>query len=306
MAFERRSYSGAGVSTTLTGSIIAGDTTLSIAASTSWPTGGSGPFFICIDRGTASEEIVKIATRSSLTLTCAGSGRGADGSTATSHASGAAVELVFTATDADEANAHYANAQADPHPMYTTAAELAAYAQPLDADLTTIAGLPTTKGGLIVGGGSAWVEVPVGVNGSLLVADSTQSAGVRWGGVLHAVVPNNDTITSATYADLANVGPTVSIVTGTRALVTLSAEFAGVSGGNQTYVGFEVSGATTIAASDTTALINQENSGSPRNAYGRTTLVTGLTPGTNVFKMVYRITAGSAGMQNRELIVQAV
>ena len=36
---------------------------------------------------------------------------------------------------------------ADPHPQYTTAAELAAYAQPLDADLTAIAALATTTYG---------------------------------------------------------------------------------------------------------------------------------------------------------------
>lgn len=36
---------------------------------------------------------------------------------------------------------------ADPHPTYTTAAELAAYAQPLDSDLTAIAALTTTTFG---------------------------------------------------------------------------------------------------------------------------------------------------------------
>lgn len=38
-------------------------------------------------------------------------------------------------------------AAGDPHPVYTTAAELAAYAQPLDADLTSIAAVATTAYG---------------------------------------------------------------------------------------------------------------------------------------------------------------
>lgn len=118
MAYERRSYSGVAVATTLSTSIISTDTSISVAAVSGWPTGGNGPFFLVVDRGTASEEVIKIASRSSTTLTVASSGRGADGTSPTSHSSGAAIELCFTATDADEANAHYANAQSDPHPTY--------------------------------------------------------------------------------------------------------------------------------------------------------------------------------------------
>jgi hypothetical protein len=50
------------------------------------------------------------------------------------------------ATARDAAIAAHA-ALADPHPTYTTAAELAAFAQPLDSDLTAIAALSTTAYG---------------------------------------------------------------------------------------------------------------------------------------------------------------
>lgn len=125
MTFERRSYSGTAVATTLSSSIVSGDTSLVVADATGWPTGAQGPFFLVIDRGTASQEVIKIATRSGTSLTVASSGRGSDGSTATSHSSGASIEMCVTATDMDEANAHYANTQSDPHPTYLKSATAA-------------------------------------------------------------------------------------------------------------------------------------------------------------------------------------
>lgn len=52
--------------------------------------------------------------------------------------------------------------------------------QPLDTDLTTLAGLSNAKGNTIVGNGSAWAAVTVGTTGLVLRANNTQSAGVEW------------------------------------------------------------------------------------------------------------------------------
>lgn len=54
--------------------------------------------------------------------------------------------------------------------------------QPLDADLTTIAGLSVTKGNVIVGNGSAWTALSVGTNGTVLRVASAQSSGTQWAG----------------------------------------------------------------------------------------------------------------------------
>jgi hypothetical protein len=136
-AYDRRSFTGAATATTLSSSIISGDTSISITDATGWPTGSGGDFFVVIDRGNAAEEVVRIDTRSTLTLTVAASGRGSDGTTAVSHASGATIEHCLTAFDLDEANAHLSNQQADPHPMYLTAAEgNAAYLTPATAAST--------------------------------------------------------------------------------------------------------------------------------------------------------------------------
>lgn len=53
-----------------------------------------------------------------------------------------------------------------------------AIAQPLDADLTQIAGLTRTRGDLIVGGASAWTDLALGGVGQSLVSNGTDAA---WG-----------------------------------------------------------------------------------------------------------------------------
>lgn len=280
MAFERRSYSGVAISTTLSSSIIAGDTSLSIVAFTGWPTGGAGPFFLVIDRGTASEEVVKIATRSSGSLTVAAFGRGADGTAATSHPAGATVDHCFTATDADEANAHYANTQADPHPMYLLPAEATA--------------LYVASAGTQAFGRSL-----------LTAADAAAARALIGASLLTATVATLQTTASTSYTDLATAGPTVTLTTGTRALVTVSGLVQN-DPSVSAFMGFAVSGATTIAAADTKALVVGGNfDGRVTVGASRTFLVT-LTAGSNVFTAKYRMSGGTGTYSNRDIIVQAI
>jgi len=99
-AVTRRQYKGAAAQTTITNSLSAGDTSATLAATTGWPSAAAVPFFVVISPGTASEEkCLATISGSVLTLT-----RAQDDTTATTHASGAAIYPVFTADDADEAN----------------------------------------------------------------------------------------------------------------------------------------------------------------------------------------------------------
>lgn len=103
----RRSYAGAAVETTTTGSVAgSGAVTVAIAASTGWPDGSGGKFAIVVDPGQASEEKMLVTSRSGLNLTVASGDRGYDGTSAQAHSSGAVVYLTVTAVDLDEANAH--------------------------------------------------------------------------------------------------------------------------------------------------------------------------------------------------------
>ena len=109
----RREYVGGAQRARLTAAL-AGTTvptTITCDNLTNWPTGVGGvPFFVVVDRNTASEEKILCASRvgNVITIYDVGlvNGRGADDTSITAHSSNATIEHVFTATDADEANSH--------------------------------------------------------------------------------------------------------------------------------------------------------------------------------------------------------
>lgn len=108
----RRSYSGGAKPAVLTAPLggTTGDLTITCDDLSNYPTGSPGPFYIVVDRNQPSEEKILCVSRSGNVITVYDDGitvgRGADGTTISSHAIGAEVEHIFTATDADEANAH--------------------------------------------------------------------------------------------------------------------------------------------------------------------------------------------------------
>lgn len=109
----RREYQGGAQPSVLTvalGSSTA-DLTIECDNLTGWPTGVAGrPFYVVIDRGKASEEKILCSSRTgnvlSVYLSGLNNGRAADGTPISQHSLNAVIEHVFTATDADEANAH--------------------------------------------------------------------------------------------------------------------------------------------------------------------------------------------------------
>jgi hypothetical protein len=143
-AVTRRQYKGAAASTTITAGINTTDTTCSLAATTGWPSTAAVPFYVVIDPGTSAEEKCS-ATISGSTLTLT---RAQDNTSAATHASGATIYPVFTATEADEAN--------------------------------NMASTMTTKGDLLVTTGSAFNRLAVGTDGFALVADTASTNGVKW------------------------------------------------------------------------------------------------------------------------------
>lgn len=91
---------------------------------------------------------------------------------------------------------------------------------------------------------------------------------------------------SATYVDLATVGPSVTLVTGTSAILTISANIIAPSGQGGG-MSFAVSGATTIAASDANGITVGGVTGGFNASASRTMVISGLTAGTNTFTAKY-------------------
>ena len=124
-------------------------------------------------------------------------------------------------------------------------------------------------------------------------------------------IQTNESCTSMAYTNLITPGPTVTLTTGTKALVIISAEFAvGDYYFDTPYASFAVSGATTIAASDANAVASLlvDPGGS---STGHTTLrasagtLVDLTSGSNTFQMKYRSSDGFSDwhFSNRTIVV---
>jgi microcystin-dependent protein len=142
MPKTRRQYAGGAVASTLGSSVAAsGVTAFTIASATGWPSSAGVPLFVVVSPQTSSEEKMSV-TISGTTLTVVS--RGVDGTTASSHASGAIIYPVFTATDADEAN------------------ELTAKY--------------TTQGSIVYQGASTFTELALGTSGYPLVAGASAPA----------------------------------------------------------------------------------------------------------------------------------
>jgi hypothetical protein len=95
-------YSNNAVSTTLTGSISSGATSVSVGATTGFP---GTPFVLALDYGAATEELVVVTGVAGLNLTVT---RGFGGTSAQSHSLGAVVRHTYNAIDATDFRTHEA------------------------------------------------------------------------------------------------------------------------------------------------------------------------------------------------------
>lgn len=158
----RRFYNNVSSPLALTVAVNTSATTLTTGTNTAWP---AVPFTAALERGTVNEEVVLVTAKpTSTTFTVT---RGYDGTTGKSHAIGAAVELSVAAIDYDEANAHVNDADG--------LAGGTGHVNLLNKSLVD------AKGDLLVGSAAdTIVRQAVGTDGTVLLADSTQSTGVRW------------------------------------------------------------------------------------------------------------------------------
>ena len=120
-----------------------------------------------------------------------------------------------------------------------------------------------------------------------------------------ASVATSQSVTNAAYTDLATVGPSVTLTTGTKALVIVAADFSVATNGVGAYMSFAVSGATTQAAADIYASIFRVTGTTFGFTASRVVYLNALTAGSNVFTAKYSSGSGSfaATFANRYLAV---
>jgi hypothetical protein len=135
-------------------------------------------------------------------------------------------------------------------------------------------------------------------NGSYFVKTATNS-------IVNRLAQTNGILTSqsrssSSYGNLSTVGPAVTATTGTMALVLFACNVDNNSG-NSSYMSVEVSGATSISATDDYAV--RWLSSSANFSGGTHKLFTTLTPGSNTFTAKYRVNGGTGTWDNRYVTV---
>jgi hypothetical protein len=161
-------------------------------------------------------------------------------------------------------------------------------------DTTGMVNPMTTTGDTIYSSsGSTPARLGIGTAGQVLQVNSGATA-PEWatpaggGGPANATasVATTQTTLSSTYTDLTTSGPAVTLTTGTKALVILYARSQTGNPVEPAFMSFAVSGATTIAATDTRSLgsYNSNDYLGASSAF----IITGLTAGSNTFTCKYR------------------
>ena len=119
-------------------------------------------------------------------------------------------------------------------------------------------------------------------------------------------IGTSESTTSAAYTDLATVGPTVSVTTGTQAWVYTSSFANNGTAGTSNSFAHEISGASSSVANDNHRGLYVREGSTTGVTGGRMTTVnlrTGLVSGVNVFTMKYKTSGGTADFSSRTIAV---
>jgi hypothetical protein len=174
-----------------------------------------------------------------------------------------------------------------------------------------IGALLTAKGELATHDGGAAAALAVGTDGQVLGAASGEATGLKWvNKIISAIgganVATGEATSSTSYTNLSTSGPAVTLATGTAVILFLSAVIYKTGTGATARSSVEVSGATTIAASDANGISGVEALTVSDVSMARVLYLTGLTPGSNTFTLKYRVDGGSYSFYNRSLVVMAL
>jgi hypothetical protein len=198
-SYARRQFPGAASDTTITSGINNTDLAVTLASATGWPTGAYTGGVLVELYNVTTEVTVEKVWATNLTGTTLTIVRAADGTSATSHASGTGIRPVAGAIDADEAN----------RAVSETVGQATAVGQMLVSDGTaSFAALDVkTSGRIIVGNGTTAASVAVSGDGTLssagvlsLAADSVGSSEIAANAVTSSEIAA-DAVGSSELAD---------------------------------------------------------------------------------------------------------
>jgi hypothetical protein len=110
-----------------------------------------------------------------------------------------------------------------------------------------------------------------------------------------------DVVANLTYVPLTSLS--VTLTTGTVALVLNACKMQNNTANQSTWCSWAVSGATTVAAADSKALVLNGMAANFPSQFSDFYLITGLTPGSNTFTQQFHVDGGTATVGPRQLVV---
>ena len=137
--------------------------------------------------------------------------------------------------------------------------------------------------------------------GGFIAVDGTNSLVER--NVGGASTDASETTASTSYTDLTTAGPAVAVVTGTRAIVFLTCRLSNNTAGVQALMGYAVSGATTVSATDLRAVEYESSVADDHITVTAAFLHGSLTAGNNTFTCKYRVSANTGTFRRRGVTI---
>jgi hypothetical protein len=137
-------------------------------------------------------------------------------------------------------------------------------------------------------------------SGTHFVGTGTNSIAQRQ--VQEATVSASESTTSTSYTDLNTPGPAVTVTTGTRAIVLITADIRAGTAGQFGRMSVTISGATSDAAIDSRCL-KFGSPGAGDSHQSTFAWMPVLTAGSNTFTAKYRSSSGTSTYADRRLVV---
>lgn len=143
--------------------------------------------------------------------------------------------------------------------------------------------------------------------GTSALANASITPNLLATGAATALVATAETTATTSYVDLTTTTDSVTTTIGANglALVNISSLMSNNTASDSCFMSFAVSGASTVAASDANSIQYGIAATGANSLYkmGIGILLTGLTAGSNTFKVKYKVNGGTGTFTNRQISV---
>jgi len=154
-------------------------------------------------------------------------------------------------------------------------------------------------------------RLAVGANGTYLSADSSTATGLKWSAIsasptsASSFISDVNTSNSTSFTGL-STAQSVTLTTGTKVMVIMTAKCQQQNeNGIRSWMGYAISGATTVAASESKSSLWSNKNEPATSVYDSRSSIffETVTAGSNTFTMQVKVSSGTSYFQDRQLLV---